>query len=197
MTDKFPPVNPPFGSTSASALDGARVLDQGFRGGGSVCGSSNPTGSHKCNRASGHTGRCAVVVSGAVTRSWPHPQGEYPEFVRPVSEVDRLAAWWHERARDEIDRTVPKAIEYGSTDLVDIGRDLARCMGRTVTDQEAAELGIYFYIRGKLARWTDAVVRGEQVSDDSLFDIGVYARMAQRVRSHGGWPGTDNKEDAK
>lgn len=100
-----------------------------------------------------------------------------------------LSDWWLGLARDEIARTVPKAIEYGSTDLVDIGRDLADCLGRRVTDEVAAELGIYFYLRGKLARWRDAIIRGERPSDDTLFDIGVYVRMAQRVRVAGGWPG--------
>ena len=32
----------------------------------------------------------------------------------------------------------------------------------------------------------------DPVSDDTLGDIGVYVRMAQRVRSHGGWPGVPN-----
>jgi hypothetical protein len=32
------------------------------------------------------------------------------------------------------------------------------------------------------------------VSDDSLFDIGVYVRMAQRIRHSGGWPGIDLNE---
>jgi hypothetical protein len=106
-----------------------------------------------------------------------------------------LEQWWHDRAAEEIERTVPKAIEYGATDLVDLGRDLARLAGREVDQEEAAELGIYFYLRGKLSRWADAIMRGDRVSDDTLFDIGVYCRMVQRVRSHGGWPGV--KEEAK
>jgi len=105
-----------------------------------------------------------------------------------------LTAWWLELAHTEIRRTVPKAVEYGSTDLADIGRELARIAGREVADDEAAELGIFFYIRGKLARWSDAIARGERPSDDTLFDLGVYVRMAQRVRQAGGWPGTAQRE---
>lgn len=104
--------------------------------------------------------------------------------------AEQLASWWHARAQNEIDRTVPKAAEYGSTDLRDIGRDLADCMGRDVTNEEATELGIFFYLRGKLSRWVDAIKRGDRVSDDTIFDIGVYCRMAQRNRDVGGWPGT-------
>lgn len=100
-----------------------------------------------------------------------------------------LSNWWLHRANTESEQVVAKAIEYGSRDLVEIGLDLARCMDRKVTDQEAAELGVYFYLRGKMARWTEAVADGRTVSDDTLKDIGVYVRMAQRIRSHGGWPG--------
>ena len=101
-----------------------------------------------------------------------------------------LTAWWHDLATVEIDRTVPKAVEYGSGDLVEVGRTLARVAGRKVGSvADAAELGIFFYLVGKMARWADAVESGRRVSDDTLFDIGVYVRMAQRVRVSGGWPG--------
>lgn len=106
---------------------------------------------------------------------------------------EELAEWWRDKAEAEIDQTVAKAIEYGSTDLIDIGRDLARIAKREVSDEEAAEMGIYFYLLGKLSRWRSAIERGDRPSDDTLLDIGVYVRMAQRVRSHGGWPGTESK----
>jgi hypothetical protein len=32
------------------------------------------------------------------------------------------------------------------------------------------------------------VLRGDRPSDDTPYDIGVYVRMAQRVRDVGGWP---------
>jgi hypothetical protein len=108
----------------------------------------------------------------------------------PAAEMRRdLENWWLQLANAESTQVVDKAVEYGSRDLVDIGRDLADCMHRQVSDQEAAELGVYFYLRGKMSRWTDAVRRGQLPSDDTLKDIGVYVRMAQRIRTHGGWPG--------
>ena len=101
-----------------------------------------------------------------------------------------LTAWWMDRARTEIIAVVPKMQEYGSGDLVEVGRTLARVAGRKVgSAADAAELGIFFYLVGKMARWADAVESGRRVSDDTLFDIGVYVRMAQRVRVSGGWPG--------
>lgn len=70
-----------------------------------------------------------------------------------------------------------------------IGIVCAVCRGTVTKDEEIyAELGIWFYLVGKMARWRSAVRRGERVSDDTLHDIGVYARMAQRVRETGRWP---------
>jgi hypothetical protein len=69
-------------------------------------------------------------------------------------------------------------------------------MGRTdVNDEEATEIGIYFYELGKIARWTAAIREGRRVSDDTLHDAGIYIKMAQRNRAVGGWPfAVDTKE---
>lgn len=104
----------------------------------------------------------------------------------------QLIDWWMGKAASEVELTVPKAIEYGSTDLIDIGVMLGRTMRRPVDEEEAAELGVFFYLIGKIARWQSAIERGERVSDDTLLDIGVYVRMAQRIRHSGGWPGVKN-----
>lgn len=109
--------------------------------------------------------------------------------------ADRLADWWRTKAESEIEQTVAKAIEYGATDLIDIGRDLARVAGRQLDDQEAAEWGIFFYLLGKVSRWRSAIERGDRPSDDTLLDIGVYVRMAQRVRESGGWPGVKEETE--
>lgn len=106
--------------------------------------------------------------------------------------IDELSKWWKGRVLAEIDATVPKAIEYGSHDLIEMGRTLAYVMKRDgISDEEAAELGIWFYQLGKMGRWTNAIRNQTRVSDDTLLDIGVYAKMAQRVRDAGGWPGVD------
>jgi len=116
---------------------------------------------------------------------WPPPK---PTDSEPRQQ---LTDWWLEQSRAEIDATVPKAVEYGSTDLIDIGLMLGRTMKRQLSEEEAAELGVFFYLIGKIARWQSAIERGERPSDDTLFDIGVYVRMAQRIRHAGAWPGTD------
>lgn len=104
-----------------------------------------------------------------------------------------LADWWRSTAEAEIEQTVDKAVEYGSTDLIDIGQAIARVAGREIPDSEAAEWGVFFYLEGKLSRWRSAITRGDLPSFDTLLDIGVYARMAQRIRQEGSWPGTETK----
>lgn len=122
-----------------------------------------------------------------------------PARTEPTQAVDELRTWWERLANTEADRVVPKAVEYGADDLVEIGRELILAGVRmpanvasngtqAEADEIYAELGIWFYLVGKMARWRSAVRRGERVSDDSLHDIGVYARMAQRVRETGRWP---------
>lgn len=106
-----------------------------------------------------------------------------------------LARWWRSHAETEIDRTISKAVEYGATDLLDLGHDLARMAGRTVTDQQAVEIGIMMYMRGKLARIVAAITEGREPSVDSFFDLTVYAKMAIRNRETGGWPGTPHQTD--
>jgi len=102
---------------------------------------------------------------------------------------DVLRDWWLERAQQEIEKTVPKAIEYSSVDLTEYGRTLALVLGRgDVTAEEATEIGIWGYMVGKVARWTGAIKEGRRPSDDTLLDISVYTKMAQRNRDVGGWP---------
>lgn len=134
----------------------------------------------------------AISSAGVTTAQITRGVGDLSEAVRGLTGKHRLQQWWIDLAKQELGRLMPKVHEYGATDLRDIGHTLARTAGRVVDDEEAAELGIYFYLVGKMSRWTDAVARGERPSDDTLHDIGVYVRMAQRIRVAGGWPGVDN-----
>lgn len=104
--------------------------------------------------------------------------------------ADDLYRWWMDLAHVEAEACASKAAEYGSNSMTELGHDIAKLAGRQITDQQAIELACYYYIKGKMGRWSDAIVAGRDVSDDTLADIGVYVRMAQRVRSNGGWPGT-------
>lgn len=110
----------------------------------------------------------------------------------PLDEAmkDVLRDWWIDRAHDEIRLVAPKAVEYSAIDLIEYGRTLALVMGldHTVNDEEATEIGIWGYLVGKVARWTGAIKEGRRVSEDTIFDINIYAKMALRNRDVGGWP---------
>lgn len=177
------------------------------------CKSASPGLGWRCEKKRGHTGfhRCEWVEWGPTEGStWmglqaemglaskrlglaEHAEEELGHEAAPIEAANELGDWWRGKAEAEIEQTVAKAIEYGSTDLIDIGRSLARVAGResVIHDEaEAAEWGIFFYLEGKLSRWRSAIERGERPSADTLLDIGVYVRMAQRIRDTGGWPGT-------
>jgi hypothetical protein len=117
-----------------------------------------------------------------------------PGAIAEPTPRDRLAQWWRDTAEAEIDMVVDKAIEYGATDLRDIGRAIAEMSHRELPDDThgnmaAAEIGIVFYVLGKVSRLVAAVKEGRSPSVDTWLDIGVYARMAQRVHQTGAWPG--------
>lgn len=108
----------------------------------------------------------------------------------------RIAAWWRRASERQIERTVPKALEYGAGDLVKIGRDTLQMVGYAneyhntsyISDGYCIEVGILWYLNGKVARALEAVKEGRAISDDTWFDIGVYAMMAQYAREKGQWP---------
>lgn len=98
-----------------------------------------------------------------------------------------LSEWWLKTATEEVRRTVPKSVQYGSYDLHLIGKVLGAVIGRKLTSAEAEELGVAFYALGKIARIMSAYRDGHSPQDDDWFDLGVYARMAQRIREVGTW----------
>ena len=98
-----------------------------------------------------------------------------------------LREWWLRRAQEEITATVPKAVEYSATDLEIMGAAMEQ-MGAAPAGR-GVEAAIAFYALGKLSRIVGRLAEGAEPSDDSWFDLGVYARMAQRVREVGEWPG--------
>lgn len=115
---------------------------------------------------------------------------------RADAATSELAEWWRAAAESEIDQTVAKALEYSGVggglplDLVNLGQQMAQLQSpeRVYTDAEYAEIGIYFYLVGKMGRWGSAIREGRPVSDDTLLDMRVYTRMVQRIREKGQWP---------
>jgi hypothetical protein len=111
------------------------------------------------------------------------------EFEDAESDFNALKDWWVDNAAAAADATIPKAIAYSSQDLADIGYTMAGMLGLKATSiEEATEIGLLFYLQGKLSRWIGAVKEGRRPSDDTLFDGMVYFTMAIRNRAVGGWP---------
>ena len=99
----------------------------------------------------------------------------------------KLSDWWLEHAAQEADKTIKKMEEYGAGDLAMIGYSIAQMANRKVeTQEQAAEFGIVFYALGKIARVMTAVEEGRMPSDDTWFDLAVYAKMALAIRE-GAW----------
>lgn len=106
-----------------------------------------------------------------------------------------LTDWWLENSHQEIEAVVPKAVEYGPHSMITVGRAMAQLGGRNVDDEEAIELACMLYIYGKVGRWLDAATSGRRPSGDTIYDIKIYAKMAERNRDVGGWPfGPDGSE---
>jgi hypothetical protein len=110
---------------------------------------------------------------------------------RPTPEFESMAelnSWWLNSGCQDASLVISKYQEYGNTALLEVGRQLAEVMGRGATKAEMQELGIWFFMVGKMARWKTAILKGERVSKDTLDDLAVYATMARRVHEKGGWP---------
>lgn len=108
----------------------------------------------------------------------------------------RFINWWTRNAETTARATAAKCAEYGSHDLYAIGHNVARMNRRTVTNAEAFEIGCLFYVLGKIERALSATQRGEQASDDTWFDLSVYATMVQAHRA-GVWMDQLRDEESK
>lgn len=101
----------------------------------------------------------------------------------------KLKDWWQNASKEEIDAIMPKVVEYGASDLKLMGDALLMSMPQCKGKVSPEELAIAFYAFGKASRLMGAYADGVKPSDDTWFDLGVYSRMALRVRFAGEWPG--------
>lgn len=133
--------------------------------------------------------RVSDLVGSAPTAASPADPGT------SVEALADLRDWWLSTAQADMAMVAPKAVEYGSVELEEMGAALARMMGRSdLSAARRVELACWFYAMGKIQRWTAAVTRGEFVSDDTLTDLGVYTLMVRRAREAGTWPGTPDRD---
>lgn len=95
--------------------------------------------------------------------------------------------WWIEHATTEVDGMLAKMDEYGAGDLYKIGETFMSMTwhGHAAVDidsQRHYELGVLFYLVGKVQRLLSAAERGRPASDDTWHDIAVYAKMVLATR---------------
>lgn len=102
--------------------------------------------------------------------------------------VKALQEWlegFHERSLDE---TIRKAVEYGGADLDIMAKAMLCLVPEEYREQTlGVEMAIAFYALGKVARLFGAYERGQRPSEDTWFDLSVYARMGLKVREQGRW----------
>lgn len=111
-----------------------------------------------------------------------------PATPTPWTEDTEIGKWLNAYIDREVGVMLQKAAEYGSVELIEAGRTLSSIMQiDDIPDSWAAENQIYQYVLGKLGRWTAAMRRGEQVSQDTVHDIFVYSLMVLKLRETGEW----------
>lgn len=99
-----------------------------------------------------------------------------------------LRDWWMSRAQYEVDKTVDKAVQYGSVSLQIVGDALSQQIPKPKRSQSLSlQMACAMYAFGKLARIWGACLRGDQPQEDDWFDLGVYARMGQHIHEKGHW----------
>lgn len=95
---------------------------------------------------------------------------------------DNIAEWWADKAAAEAKAYAAKAAEYGHADLDIMGQTLQILLGDKGVGLDPQELGIAFYLLGKVSRMFGAYAQGKLPSDDTLHDTLVYTTMMQRRR---------------
>ena len=111
-----------------------------------------------------------------------------------AAEAAEIAEWWVNTATTDALRTVPKAVEYGAVDFDSMGLAMVALVKDKFNGADDAELmrvgremAAMFYLNGKIGRALGAFQQGMRPSDDTIFDICVYAMMWRRIREKGHW----------
>lgn len=111
-----------------------------------------------------------------------------------INQATDIAEWWAKTAMADAERTVPKAVEYGSVDMDFMGQFMVALVKDKFVGADDAELmrvgremATTFYLVGKIGRMIGAFQQGMLPSDDTYFDTSVYAMMLRRIRETGGW----------
>lgn len=129
-------------------------------------------------------------------KGWPDPKQEVLNAIQNdlIDQATGIAEWWAKTAMNDAERTVPKAVEYGSADMDFMGQFMVALVKDKFVGADDAELlrvgremATTFYLVGKIGRMIGAFQQGMLPSDDTLFDTSVYAMMLRRIRETGDW----------
>lgn len=101
----------------------------------------------------------------------------------PTMTPEALRDWMHQTLEDDLKGLIPKAMEYGATDLEAMGATLMP----NGSVQDGMEAACQFYLLGKAARAAAAYQEGRVASDDTLKDETVYSLMTRAIRHFGHW----------
>lgn len=118
-----------------------------------------------------------------------------PAEVAEDRREEAFREYFHNLIREILDGAVPKAKTYGTHELANLGRtlfetihaDSTRGIYNKASDQAAISTAVWFYVIGKTARWSAAVRRGEQPTQDTVVDVLVYCLMWLKVNETGEW----------
>lgn len=101
--------------------------------------------------------------------------------------MQKITTWWRTHSKQTGEDFIAKLEQYGAGDLYGIGRAMAEMWEEDIDDDTAFELGVLFYVIGKIERLRSAYKNGQPGSDDTWHDIHVYAKMVLAHRE-GVWP---------
>jgi hypothetical protein len=130
---------------------------------------------------------CLDAYSFSMNKHTTVPMVEDPAVDPKVGRQQFMRQWLEDHMQEVFGKTIPKAVEYGSHDLLMMGEEMFALFPQLKGVVSPEELAIAFYIRGKIARLFGAYAQGKLPSDDTWLDTEVYAQMAQYVRQNGRW----------
>lgn len=99
--------------------------------------------------------------------------------------VEELDAWMVAFFEEMKEGCLKKASKRGAIDFEEMGRDMKKMFPNSPVD--GVELAIFFYIRGKIARYLSSLLSGEVPDFDDLLDTHVYSMIALKYRETGKW----------
>jgi hypothetical protein len=111
-----------------------------------------------------------------------------------LNQLNDISGWWVKTAMADVEKTAPKAIEYGSVDFDIMGQFMVALVNDKLEGASAEEkmkigreMAVTFYLLGKLGRMVGAYATGILPSDDTLYDTSIYSMMLRRIRETGTW----------